>query len=299
MKIAITGASGLVGSDLVRAFAHARHDTVRLVRTPSQTARDTILWNPDQGTIQAAKLEGIDAVVHLAGENLAGNRWTAAHKARIRSSRVGGTTLISQTLADLRQRPRVLISASAVGYYGSRDDAILDEKSPPGVGFLADVAKEWEAATQAAEQAGIRVAHLRFGMILSAKGGALPKMLTPFKLGLGGVIGSGNQFWSWIAIDDVVSVVQFCLEHTELNGPINAVAPQPVTNREFTKTLGAVLHRPTMFRVPAFVARLGFGEMAEEALLASCRAVPARLQTAGYPFKFPALHPALTALLQR
>lgn len=297
MKIAISGASGLVGSALAESLAKEGHEIIRLVRSPEQIGPGKVLWDAEGSVLQVHELEGVDAFVHLAGENLAARRWTTQQKQRIRDSRVRGTALISDSLARLKSPPKLLACASAVGYYGNRGGELLDEQSRPGHGFLAEVAQEWEAATNPAQRAGIRVLHLRFGMILSAQGGALPKLLTPFKFGLGGVIGHGDQYWSWVAIDDVVSVIRFAMEPSNLDGPINVVSPGVVTNREFTKTLGRVLNRPTLFPVPAFVARLAFGEMADEALLASTRVVPLKLHAAGYGFQYSELEPALRHLV--
>jgi uncharacterized protein (TIGR01777 family) len=239
----------------------------------------------------------MEAVVHLAGENIASGRWTAARKARIRSSRVMGTRTLCETLARLSQPPKVLVSASAIGYYGDRGAEPLWENSAFGTGFLAEVCRAWEEATQPAVQKGIRVVLLRIGIVLSPAGGALAKMLIPFQLGLGGVIGSGNQYMSWIALDDVAGVIAHALVTDTLQGPVNAVAPYPVTNREFTKTLGRVLRRPTVFPLPGFAARLAFGEMADALLLASTRVEPKRLLATQYVFRYPELEDALRHLL--
>ena len=298
MKILITGSTGLVGSALIPVLKSSGHQIVRLVRSKPKDASE-VYWNPEQGTINAAELEGLDAVVHLAGENLAAGRWTDEKKKRIRESRVKGTRLLSETLAQLNEKPAVLVSASAVGFYGNRGDEILTEQSASGSDFLAEVCREWELATQAAAQAGIRVVNLRFGVIFSGEGGALKKMLTPFRLGVGGKLGSGRQHLSWIAIDDVVGAIEHALTNDSLRGAVNAVAPQAVTNREFTKTLGRVLSRPTILPVPAFAARLAFGEMADATLLSSQRVEPERLNEAGYTFKYPALEAALRHVLNK
>lgn len=292
MKILVVGASGLVGTALVPRLTSEGHEVLRLTRSAPRDAQD-ISWNPEQGELPPARLEGVDAVIHLAGENIAGARWTDAVKARIRSSRVTGTKLLSETLSRLQRPPQVLICASAIGYYGDRGQESLTEESAPGTGYLAEVCREWEAACEPARQAGIRVVNLRIGVVLSPRGGALQKMLTPFKLGGGGVIGSGKQYWSWIALEDVVGVIQHCLKHKELAGPVNATAPNPSTNYEFTKTLGAVLKRPTIFPVPAFAARLALGQMANDLLLASSRVLPKQLQHSGYQFRCPTLEEAL------
>jgi uncharacterized protein (TIGR01777 family) len=239
----------------------------------------------------------MDAVIHLAGENLAAGRWTAARKALIRDSRVKGTQLLTDTLVRLKAAPKVFLCASAIGIYGDRGIEALTEAAPLGEGFLASVCREWEAAAQRASRAGIRVIHLRFGVILSATGGALKKMLTPFRLGLGGVIGRGDQYWSWMAIDDVVGALDHVLTNESMQGPVNFVSPHPVTNREFTKVLGRVLHRPTLFPLPRAAVRLAFGEMADEALLASQRVVPAKLLDSGYSFRGPDLEGALGRVL--
>jgi hypothetical protein len=298
MKIAITGSTGLIGASLCPFLTTGGHEVVRLVRKPGRLAADEVRWEPGGGRLEAAALDGVDAVVHLAGESVAG-RWTATKKAAIHDSRVEGTRLLAGALAQSARPPRVLVCASAIGYYGDRGAASLEEDAAPGAGFLADVCREWEAAAEPARAAGIRVVHLRIGVVLSAAGGALATMLTPFRLGLGGVVGSGDQYMSWIALDDVVGALHHALMTEELNGAVNAVAPNPVTNREFTKTLGRVLSRPTILPVPAFAARLTFGEMADEILLASTRVVPARLLAARYDFRFPRLEDALRHLLGR
>ena len=235
--------------------------------------------------------------MHLAGETIATGRWTAARKARIRDSRVRGTGLLTRALVKLDRKPRVFVSASAVGIYGTRGDEVVDERSAPGQGFLAEVCSQWEAATRPATDAGIRVVNVRVGVVLSGTGGALAKMLPPFRLGLGGVMGSGRQYMSWIAIDDVVGAIEHLLLADTVVGPVNLVAPDPVSNREFTKTLGRVLRRPTILRLPAFAIRLGLGEVADELLLASTRAQPARLTASGYQFGYPTLEGALRHLL--
>jgi uncharacterized protein (TIGR01777 family) len=233
----------------------------------------------------------------LAGESVAAHRWSAKVKQEIRDSRVRGTTLLCETLACMAKKPTALVSASAIGYYGDRGDEPLDETSPRGSGFLAEVCEEWEAATKSARDANIRVVNLRIGVVLSPKGGALATMLTPFKLGVGGVIGSGRQYFSWITLDDLVRTIQFALNASALSGPVNAVAPNPVTNREFTKTLGRVIERPTIVPMPAFAAKLAFGEMADEMFLAGARVSPAALTAAQFQFEHPQLEPALRHLL--
>lgn len=299
MIIAVSGSTGLVGAALVAALEADGHLVRRLVRRSGHEGEHEIRWDPVAGTVDAAELANVDGVVHLAGEGIAAHRWTDAVKARIRDSRVLGTQLLSQTLAGLATKPAVMVSASAIGFYGSRGDELLNESSSAGSGFLAEVCQQWEAETRSARGAGIRVVNLRIGVVLSRAGGALAQMLTPFRLGLGGTIGNGQQYFSWIELDDLVRVIQFALEHDVLSGPVNAVAPEPATNREFTKTLGSVLGRPTIFPMPAFAARLAFGEMADEMLLGSVRVAPAALSAAGFQFHFPQLEPALRHALAK
>jgi len=297
MKVAITGASGLVGSALSPSLSEAGHDVVRLVRRAPSAAGE-IPWDPERG-VDGDALEGVDAVVHLAGENLAAGRWSQQRKARIRDSRVGPTRILAETLARMKRAPKVFVSASAVGYYGHRGDEWLTEDAPPADDFLGRLVRDWEAAAAPAADAGIRVVHPRMGMVLSPAGGALGKMLLPFRMGLGGVLGDGGQYMSWIAIDDVVGAICHSLIHEGVKGPVNVVAPSPVTNTEFTKTLGRVLRRPTFAPAPPFALRLVFGEMADATILASIRARPVRLVTAGYRFRFPELEPALRHVLGR
>jgi uncharacterized protein (TIGR01777 family) len=291
MKILVSGSTGLIGSALIPVLAEQGHTIIRLVRRQPRPGTAEVQWNPEAAQIDAAALEGLDAVVHLAGENVAG-RWTKEKKARILDSRVQGTRLLSETLARLKNPPRALASASAIGYYGNRGDEVLREDSAPGTSFMAEVCREWEEATKPASDASIRI-------VLSPQGGALAKMLTPFRLGVGGRIGSGNQYWSWIALDDVISAIRHVLATDELRGAVNIVAPQPVTNAEFTSTLGRALGRLTLLPVPAFAIRLAMGEMADEALLASARVEPACLQQTGYTFRHSDLDGALRHLLAR
>jgi uncharacterized protein (TIGR01777 family) len=293
MIVAVTGSTGLVGTALVSALEDDGHLVRRLVRRPVRAGEHEIRWDPLTDTIDAAELSGVDAIVHLAGENLAAHRWNESFKAKVRNSRIQGTRLLCRTLAGLTSKPSVLVSASAVGYYGDRGDQPVDESSPPGRGFLADVCQQWEAETHAARDADVRVVNMRIGMVLSRNGGALASMLTPFRLGLGGVIGSGRQYMSWIELDDLVRVIRFAMEAAALSGPVNAVAPEPVTNRDFTKTLGRVLGRPTVFPMPAFLARLAFGGMADEVLLSGVRVAPGALTSAAFTFQFPQLEAAL------
>jgi hypothetical protein len=297
--VAVSGAGGLIGSALVSSLAAKGHRVVSLVRRAPRPGEDALAWDPSSGAITPAGSTVPDAVVHLAGESIVGLRWTAEKKRRIRESRVTATRLLVQTLTRLPTPPAVLISASGIGYYGSRGDGVVTEDSRQGTGFLADLSRDWEAATATAIAQGIRVVQLRIGVVLSARGGALATMLTPFKLGLGGVIGDGAQWMSWIALDDVIGAIHHILATDALRGPVNAVAPAPVTNAEFTRTLGRVLGRPTLVPLPAFAARLALGQMADELLLASQRVLPARLEASGYPFRHPTLEGALRAALGR
>ena len=298
MNVLVTGATGLVGSTVVPFLTTGGHHVLRLVR--KSTGRDDeIIWNPDAGTIDSQKLNGLDGVVHLAGENIASGRWTAEKKARIRDSRVNGTALLCETLAQLKKPPKVLVCASAIGYYGDSGDKEMFESSSPGTSFLCDVCRDWEQATDSARLAGIRVVNLRIGVVLTPRGGALAKMLLPFKLCGGGNVGHGRQYWSWIAIDDVVGAIHHALTTGGLFGPVNAVSPEPVTNAVFTKTLGKVLRRPTIIPMPAFAAKWALGEMADELLLASTRVIPRRLTETGYQFRCPTLEAALRHVLGR
>ena len=307
MKVAISGASGFVGSSLVPFLQRGSHETTSLVRmksarsrrlgTQGQAGRGEVRWDPESGSIDLAGLEGHDAVIHLAGENIAGGRWTKSRKERILKSRSQGTRLLAESLAKLAHPPRVLISVSGVNYYGDRGDTILTEDSPSGEGFLSEVCRQWEAATKPASERGIRVVILRNGVVLGKGGGILGKMLPPFRMGVGGKVGSGKQYYSWIAMEDLLGIMEYAMKNERLRGPANAVAPNPVTNQEFTRTLGKVLSRPTIFPLPTVAAKLAFGEMADEMLLASARVVPAKLQAAGYAFRFPDLEGALRHLL--
>jgi len=296
MRILLTGSSGMIGHALVTSLTADGHTVVRLMRSHTPAPGRHISWDPDKGIINADELEDFDAVVHLAGESIVG-RWTAEKKARILESRIKGTRLLSEALVHLRMRPMVLVSASAIGYYGDRGDREIDEESPAGSMFLSEVAKAWEAATAPAARSGIRVVSVRIGFVLSKAGGGLAAMLKPFKFGVGGRVGSGRQYLSWIAIDDVVGAISHAILSDALHGPVNVVAPRPVTNREFTKTLGRVLWRPTIFPLPAFAARMVLGEMGDELLLASARVVPARLLATGFEFKYPELAGALHHVL--
>ncbi len=295
MRVAITGATGLIGQALESRLAGQGHEVLCIVRRPART--NDLLWDTVQGLAQPERLENCQAVVHLAGENVADGRWTEEKKARIRDSRVQGTTSLCRSLAQLKTPPAVLVSGSAIGFYGNRGEEVLTEDSPAGNGFFPELCQQWEASTQLAEDKGIRVAHLRIGIVLSETGGALGKMLTPFKFGLGGKIGDGAQYMSWIALEDLLAAIEHIIAHREMRGPVNGTAPNPVTNNDFTERLGQALHRPTIFSVPAFAARLAFGEMADEALLAGARVMPTRLLASGFQFKYPELAPALKKLV--
>ncbi len=294
LRIAITGATGLVGSKLIPYFHSEGHQVVQITRQASLKGASTpfITWDPDAGKMDESRMEGMDAVIHLAGTNVAGY-WTPSYKQQILDSRVNGTRLLCATLAGLKRKPKVLLSASAVGYYGNHaPDVVLDEQSPKGRGFLSDVCEYWERETQIASKAGIRVVNMRFGVILSKDGGALGKMKIPFQLGLGGVLGSGKQMMSWVALDEIPAVVSHLI-NVDIKGAVNVVSPNPVSNKEFTKVLGEVIKRPTVLLVPALGIKLLFGEMGQEMLLSGSRVVPARLQKANYQFRYPALRAAL------
>jgi len=295
MKILVAGASGLVGSALIPALESDASEITRLVR--SSPKANEIEWHPNRGQIDSARLEGFEAIINLAGESIAEGRWTDEKKRKIHDSRVNGTKLLSEAIAKLTTKPRVFLCASATGIYGDRDDEILDETSDSGSGFLADVCREWDQATEAATKAGVRVVNLRFGPILAREGGMLGKMLTPFKMGMGGKVGSGKQYISWVAIDDVVGAMKLALADGSIHGPLNVVSPNPVTNEVFTRTLGEALSRPTVMSIPAFAARLAFGEMADEMLLVSQRVAPKKLNSAGFHFEYPVLEVALRKYL--
>ncbi|MGH9495008.1 MAG: TIGR01777 family oxidoreductase [Candidatus Sulfotelmatobacter sp.] len=298
-RVLVSGASGFIGSALLPALKNTGAQIVRLSRSGSPTpAHDEqmIPWNPAQ-QLAAEAVSGFDAVIHLAGESIAG-RWSEEKKKKIRESRVIGTRNLAQALAQAKRKPQVFISGSAIGYYGDRADEVLNESSPPGHGFLADVCREWEAATQPAIDTGIQTVHIRTGIVLSAKGGALAKMLTPFRLGVGGRVGSGRQWMSWIDLQDMVGAIHHILKSDLVHGPVNMVAPKPVTNAEFAKTLAGVLSRPAIFPMPAFAVKLAFGEMGKALLLGSQRVEPKKLVTGGYPFRFKTLRDSLESILQ-
>jgi uncharacterized protein (TIGR01777 family) len=296
MKVLVSGSSGLIGSALVNRLRRDGHEVVRLVRGAAD-APDTVGWDPRAGTIDAAALDGVGGVVHLAGAPIAASRWSKRVKQQILASRVEGTRTLAEALARLLQPPRVLVSASGVGFYGDRGDEVLDEDGLGGTGFLAEVARQWEAATAAASAAGIRVVMMRLGVVLSASGGALPRMVLPFKFGAGGPVGSGRQYMSWITLDDAVSAMLYAVETDTLSGPVNTVAPSPVTNREFASVLGRVLRRPSVLPLPALAVKTLMGEMGVELLLASTRAVPGKLEASGFTFEHPELEDGLRHVL--
>jgi hypothetical protein len=296
MKILVSGSTGLIGTRLVSLLQERRRRVVRLVRSRSPAFRRQILWDPAAGRIAGGRIEGFDAVVHLSGESVAA-RWTRERKRAIRESRVGSTRLLAGALAGLEKPPAVMVCASAIGFYGDRGDEILTEESGPGSGFLPEVCTAWEAATEPAVRAGIRVVNLRIGVVLTPEGGALSRMLTPFRLGLGGVAGSGRQYMSWITLEDVARAIDHAIVNESLSGPVNGTAPEPVTNRVFTRTLGRILSRPTLLPMPAFLVRLAFGEMGDALLLSSARVEPARLLASHFRFRHPNLESALRRLL--
>jgi hypothetical protein len=296
MKVAVSGASGLIGSALVPALETAGHEVVRLVRR-EPAGPDEIAWNPAEGTIDTTALPGVDAFVNLSGANI-GRRWTESRKAEILESRVRTTGLLARTAAALEPRPSAFVSSGGTGIYGDRGDEVLTEESKLGSGFLADVGRAWEAAAEPAREAGIRVVGFRQGIVLTRRGGALERMLTPFRLGLGGRVGSGRQWWSWVALDDAVDGFRFALE-SGLAGAVNLTSPNPVPNAQFAKALGRALHRPAVFPAPGFAVKMAFGQMGEAALLEGQRVLPARLLEAGFAFRYPDLDTALARALER
>jgi uncharacterized protein (TIGR01777 family) len=296
-KILISGSSGLIGSNLSTFLSKQDYNICRLVRRKNSNAGSEIFWDPLDAVIENASLEGFDIVIHLAGASIASWPWNRNKKSKIKDSRVQGTYFLSKSLAALPLKPQLLICASAIGYYGHRAAEMLDEGNPAGRGFLSEVCQEWEVAAEPAKQAGIRVAQLRFGMILSSKKGALAKMLPAFKIGLGAQIGTGKQYMSWITLEDVLRIIKYVIENPSLHGPINVVAPTPVTQVEFSKCLGRVLSRPVLFTLPSFILKATLGQMAEELLLASTRVSPKKLIDSGYSFQHPELEPALRSLL--
>ncbi len=292
-RILVTGASGLVGTALTVFLSAQGHEVRRLVRRRPGPGSTEIYWDYSDLQIDRQALEGADAVIHLAGENISAGRWNPEHKNAIRHSRVEGTSFLSDALAHLKSPPKVLLAASAIGFYGSRDEEILTEKSMQGAGFLGDVCAEWERACEPARQAGIRVVNVRTGIALSLKGGALSRMLTPFSLGVGGVIGDGRQWMSWISLKDLAGIYGFLLHREDLSGPVNATAPGMVTNSDFTRLLGRALRRPTAFHLPAFAAKALLGEMGQALLLEGQRVRPAKLVESGFEFLYPDLESAL------
>ncbi|MGH9690879.1 MAG: TIGR01777 family oxidoreductase [Candidatus Acidiferrales bacterium] len=297
MKIAISGASGLIGTALTTVFGAENHTVAHLVRPGRRLSAGDIRWDPASSYADVDALEGTDAVVHLSGASVAGGRWTPARKQLLRSSRIDTTRLLVDSLARLKRKPSVFVSASATGYYGNRGDEILSEQSEPGTGFLAELARDWESEAARAAACGIRTVILRFGVILSAAGGALPRMVAPFKFGLGGRVGNGRQWMSWVALDDATDIVRFVIASDRISGSVNAVA-LPARNVDFARLVGKILRCPAIVLVPAFPLRLAFGEMADALLLSSQRAQPERLLGAGYPFRFKDIEMALRAMLE-
>jgi len=306
VKILISGSTGLVGSAVVNTLSHQGHEITRLLRPgtelhkhKSTSSRDLaqVLWNPQSGLLNS-RAEEVDAIIHLAGASIAGHRWTAAWKRELRDSRITATHNLVASLRQLHHPPQIFIAASAIGFYGTRGDEELTESSPPGTVFLAELARDWEIESAGAAELGARVVILRFGVVLAKQGGALPRMALPFRLGVGGKIGSGRQWISWVTLDEVTRIIMFALETNLLSGPANAVSPNPVQNAQFARTLGRVLRRPAIFPMPSFALRLALGEMADSLLLASQRVYPTKLQRLGYRFLYPDLEPALAAVLK-
>jgi uncharacterized protein len=298
MKVLISGGSGLVGSALTNTLRADGHLVSHFIRPGGTAAPGDVLWNPSRATVDVPALEGHDAIVHLSGASIADGRWTDKRKAILRSSRVDSTRVLVDSLTHLKQPPRVFVCASAIGYYGDRGDELLTESSGYGNDFLAILCRAWEAEAARAAANGIRTVMARFGVILSTQGGALSRMLTPFKLGVGGRLGSGKQWISWIALEDVVKVLRATIDNENVNGPVNVVAPQPMQNSEFTRVLAGVLHRPAIFPAPAFALRLALGQMADALLLSSQRVQPEKLAKIGYKFRYETLQPALEAILR-
>lgn len=307
MRILVSGSTGLVGSAVIDSLSHQGHDLTRLVRPTTEVRKPRatssgelpqVLWNPQSGLLNS-RADGAEAVIHLAGASIAGHRWTAAWKRELRDSRVAATRHLTESLRRLQRPPQIFIAASAIGLYGNRGDQELTESSAPGTDFLAQLTVDWEAEAARAAEFGARVVILRFGVILAKEGGALPRMALPFRLGIGGRLGSGRQWISWVALEDIVGIIRFALETNLLSGPANAVSPHPVRNAEFTGALGRVLHRPTIFPAPSFALRLALGEMADSLLLASQNVYPVKLQRLGYRFLYPDLEPALAHVLRK
>jgi uncharacterized protein (TIGR01777 family) len=291
VKVALTGASGLLGPALIRSLRGDGHDVLRLVRRVP-TAPDEVQWDPATGEVDLAALTGVDAVIHLAGANLGGRPWTPAHRRNVMDSRVSGTRTIASALARMDPRPRVLLSASGVGYYGPRGDQVLDETASAGDSYIAQIARQWEESTAAAAEAGVRVVTMRTGVVVSGRGGALAKLIPLFRLGLGGRLGSGRQYWSWIGLHDYVRAVRFLLDRDDISGAVNVCTPEPVTNAEFTKALARAVHRPAFLAVPGFALRLPLRDFAKD-LLGGQRVMPRRLLDAGFTFDEPILDSAL------
>jgi uncharacterized protein len=298
-RVAITGATGLIGGALAASLERDGHRVHRITRSATKAGPDDLVWDPTSGSIDAQKLEGVDAVVHLAGEPIGASRWTDETKRRIRASRVQGTDLIARTIAGLETKPTVLVSGSAVGYYGDRGDESLSETSPPGDDFVAEVTRAWEAAAAPAAEAGIRVAYARTGVVMAKEGPLIEKVELPFRLGVGGRVGSGKQYVAWIALEDEVRALRFLLERDDVEGPYNLTAPDPVTNATFTRELGRVLRRPTVLPIPVAAIRLLYGEMGVSLATASQRVHPTRLLEAGFEFVHPELRSALRVALER
>ena len=299
MRILITGGSGLIGSQLIPYLEIQGHQVVRLVRNKKQNSETSLYWDPATGELVSEAIENFQVVIHLAGENVSSGRWSKKRKEQIRNSRIRSTGLLAEKLKKLKNPPDLLISASAIGYYGNRGEEILTEDSKKGEGFLADLVQEWEKVTTVAKDAGIRVAFLRFGVVLSARGGALGRILLPFKLGLGTIIGNGKQYMPWISIDDVNGVIDYIIKNDAISGAVNVVAPEAVTNNEYSKALGRALSRPVLFKVPGLVLSLALGEMAEQLLLSSSRVAPKVLTDHGYKFIYENIDQALSAILEK
>lgn len=305
MRILISGSTGMVGSALIEGLEREQHSIARLVRPETTQSRtggvsgQAVAWDATTGKFDATAAEGADALVHLAGASIAGGRWNASRKNLLRTSRVDATRHLIGALAKLQRPPRLIVSASAIGYYGTRGDEGLTEESPPGNDFLAGLCREWEAETARGAEFGARVVSLRFGIILAKQGGALPQMVTPMKLGVGGRLGTGKQWMSWLTLEEAVRIIQFAFTNNDLSGPVNAVTPNPVQNSEFTRMLAKTLHRPALFPAPEFALRLALGEMADALLLASQKVIPMKLMNAGFQFLQPELADGLMKVLRK